>query len=386
MSYQENGQAGQPSGSRRSPTPELRPPPSMEEALRELDPPKWYPWMGGRPGPYDIDMSSHFRVSTDQDGDKIVEFIPGRNEPSEQSELGDSIRRPVKHGRDDDDLYEAPPRKQGRPRKFLVPQPEHVIAGPSTAPVNQQMPQMANGTQNGFGNPPTMPIQPNVAPAGLLRPSLLDGSKLQGATTISANIALLNIDISAEEYLTFFPLHYRWRQGLRRLIRNGWDQNSIVGYINWSRNLIGRDQAIDCNTLVKQIGSADEEEWGRKWTKATRPRDRAQLNLKPDSWTIANRRVEDVLLRTLVVGVVRFPTGAGEGALTRAVRYAVEHPEEAIMLSGVNNLIRRETVQLLHVPWGQNLDKDALKRHMPIIGAAQWSTPKDWAKRNGLWN
>lgn len=80
----------------------------------------------------------------------------------------------------------------------------------------------------------------------------MNGTKLPGAVTKKAEITLLDIDISVEEYLTFFPLLYSRRRGLRRLIRNQWNEYSIVAYINWAREVTGR-HAIDFNTLTKEV-------------------------------------------------------------------------------------------------------------------------------------
>lgn len=40
--------------------------PSTDEALQELEPPRWYPWMGGSPQPGEIDTTPQFIVSRDE--------------------------------------------------------------------------------------------------------------------------------------------------------------------------------------------------------------------------------------------------------------------------------------------------------------------------------
>jgi hypothetical protein len=44
-----------------------------------------------------------------------------------------------------------------------------------------------------------------------------------------------NIEISAEELLTFFPGHLKWNDAIYRLTQNGWSHNDMVQYINYAR-------------------------------------------------------------------------------------------------------------------------------------------------------
>ncbi|KAF2816859.1 uncharacterized protein BDZ99DRAFT_513131 [Mytilinidion resinicola] len=204
----------------------------------------------------------------------------------------------------------------------------------------------------------------------------------------TVNIHLLgNLEITAEELLTFFPLHTIWHNGINRLVQNGWSFDTISKFINWARNLQplpGRGRTS--NALEMQVNRSDDRiHNGRRFGRGVaRPEGRID-DLTTARWEIPRRRIytlQDYLLRDIIKGVAHFPTEEGRRELTMVMEYAREHPDELssttlgkhLMVSDIPVLIQKHgfSSQVAPIRLGiephDHPDFRAVERHRDEIG------------------
>ncbi|KAF2101432.1 hypothetical protein NA57DRAFT_53399 [Rhizodiscina lignyota] len=214
-------------------------------------------------------------------------------------------------------------------------------------------------------------------PSTTRAPTMLQ--KLQGGTPLTADIGLLHVDITLEEFLTFFPAHYRWKLSLIRVIYNGWTQADIAAYLNYARNFQG-NMAVRENSIRKVIVEAEKTHKGGVFTNSNRPMNQPVHDMKPTGWEPAERYksdLKDTLLVSLAAGVVNWPATEGRGVLTQAIEYALSNPDRKLRLSDVDGFAAIPGIAGVQQPTGPatNHDKEALERLQPILRQKQWRKP-----------
>lgn len=197
------------------------------------------------------------------------------------------------------------------------------------------------------------------------------------------DITRLAIDVSVEEILTFFPAHLQWSSVMGRLLRNGWDENSLVSYFNYSRNWHKDDPHFQTAAkIVQYVNNASRRQFGGTYSLTARRSPAfqrewpAMSDMAPRAFRYdGHGRVgHDVSLRRLADGVVFWPTGSARGALTVAVELALNDFEGAYSLEHVNILARLEdgACALKQTLDGSNHDRDGLRRARAILENPVW--------------
>jgi hypothetical protein len=189
-----------------------------------------------------------------------------------------------------------------------------------------------------------------------------------------------NIEISAEELLTFFPGHLKWNDAIYRLTQNGWSHNDMVQYINYARGLNLPDN-IKSGTIIKYIRDADKVILEQEKTKITSRPAFSTINFTTKGWVPHQNRYQpgiDYYLVDLADGVVEYPEGDGARLLTRAIELAVTRQENDVRLSGIHEYIRSNLLIFLVLP--SLFDEMMAGRH-PDRKALEWVHE---ARRNGI--
>jgi hypothetical protein len=180
---------------------------------------------------------------------------------------------------------------------------------------------------------------------------------------------LCNMEISAEEILTFFPGHLKWHDAIFRLAQNGWAPSDMSNYVNFARDLEPPNR-MRANTVLKLVQAADQVILYRQnGSTIGRPSWRT-TNFTTNGWVPYTGRYAfgtiDYFLVDLADGVVNFPEGDGARLLTRAVRLAVAQGHVGVRLSEIQQYIR---VNLLIFPPLPSMFKSMLAgRHPDEIG------------------
>ncbi|KAF2788978.1 hypothetical protein K505DRAFT_254307 [Melanomma pulvis-pyrius CBS 109.77] len=154
-----------------------------------------------------------------------------------------------------------------------------------------------------------------------------------------------NVHITAEEILSFFPLHTLWREIMVRLSINSWSAAQIVEFIYYSRQLKD-DNCIQRTTVQHQKQTAMR--WRAESGRINNPIPYALGGIDTARGShISNRELIDYYIVDLANGgedaltkCYRFPLGEGEGALTRAIRHALLHNHNWIRLSQVEQYVQ----------------------------------------------
>lgn len=227
-------------------------------------------------------------------------------------------------------------------------------ANPDPSQAIQQSEQMeAITSQQHFSIPvPSLPEVLAVSAPTAAGP--LGNQSIQITCGPGVAVNIIPFDVTAEEVLTFFPLHFRWSGYLERFIRNGWEVSSIANYINWARGLTG-DKAFRTSNL--QTAVRLHELQSISTDRGTESR------LSPIHWKPNHRRrIVDILLVDLAEHIANWPTGPGCGTLTKCVLHAVAHPEKELKLSNVDQMVLEHGIPLLARLAGENLDMLSLQR------------------------
>ncbi|KAF2108758.1 hypothetical protein BDV96DRAFT_652372 [Lophiotrema nucula] len=192
------------------------------------------------------------------------------------------------------------------------------------------------------------------------------------AAPANVDISQISFEITAEELLTFFPMHTRWPHYLYRLVQNGWEIAHVVGFINMVRNLDPPD-ALKRTCVGKHLANSDKQIFGK--TVGSRSKNRggnAVEDFTPATWTLSYDRgaLTDYYITSLGDGVAIFPTGRGSRLLTNVILHARQNGHQDAKFSAIDSYIEE---QGLHVTFpdmakgNKNEDLLALGRHTGAI-------------------
>ena len=161
-------------------------------------------------------------------------------------------------------------------------------------------------------------------------------------TPACVNLTLLGeLPITAIEILTYFPLHTIWREILHRLNSAGWAAANIVEFIYWSRGIGCRD-AIKRTAIQHQIGNTKNWATARTIIPAW-----SCANISTDNGLQGHRAdLIDFPIINLVDGVLFYPSGRDEGALTKAIQRCRSTNDFTVTLATVGTYIT-----LHHLDW-----------------------------------
>ena len=153
-----------------------------------------------------------------------------------------------------------------------------------------------------------------------------------------------NIEITAEELLTFFPHHLKWHDAIFRLSQNGWSPNDMAKYVNYARGLVKPDNKRG-NTALKWLQAATGDILGKsKGGFRDRKPWKTTCFTAKDWVPFAHRSTFvgpiDYFLVDLSDGVVNLPQGVGARLLTRAIRLALVRGDYDIKLSQIHQYVR----------------------------------------------
>jgi hypothetical protein len=189
-----------------------------------------------------------------------------------------------------------------------------------------------------------------------------------------------NIEISAEELLTFFPGHLKWNDAIYRLAQNCWSHNDMVQYINYARGLNLPDN-MKSGTIIRYIRDADKVILEQEKSKITSRPAFSTINFTTKGWVPHQNRYQtwiDYHLVDLADGVVEYPEGDGARLLTRAIELAVARQDNDVRLSGIHQYIRSN---LLIFPVLPSLFGEMMAGRHPDRKAVAWVHE---ARRNAI--
>lgn len=154
-----------------------------------------------------------------------------------------------------------------------------------------------------------------------------------------------NLELTAEELLTFFPNHLKWHDCIFRLVQNGWSPHDMANYINYTRGLVKPNDKRG-NTVLKWLQAANQDILNEpkqgfktrgKWS---------IVGFSPMNWVPYKTRTMPALTDYFLVDLSahidfeRLPTGDGARLLTRAIIFALKNGHYNVKLSQVREYIR----------------------------------------------
>ena len=186
-----------------------------------------------------------------------------------------------------------------------------------------------------------------------------------------------DIEISAEELLTFFPNHLKWHDAIYRLAQNNWSCLDMANYINVARDL----SAINgkrSNTILKWLQAADKTILGLAHTGSKDRKPWKTTCFSAGSWIpyqqIRSPGLIDYFLVDLADGVMRWPEGEGARLLSRAVWHAVVRGHRDVRLSQVKEYARAHGLLFPPLKWmvgqmvlGKHPDVSAHERFQTML-------------------
>lgn len=194
------------------------------------------------------------------------------------------------------------------------------------------------------------------------------------------DIGILDIDVSAEEILTFFPNHLLWSKVICRLLRNGWDERSMTAYINYAHNL-QEDECLAVTEMEEVANMAMDKEFGSRYRKQARLSSSFRTrwpelhNLRPSKWDYQGRKsgAPDADIATLASGVIFWPEGIARGPLTECILLADKRPWQYFNLNDVARYVNQRPELWLEMPEdGTNHDVDGLRRSKMMLENTVW--------------
>ncbi|KAH7084386.1 hypothetical protein FB567DRAFT_528882 [Paraphoma chrysanthemicola] len=156
------------------------------------------------------------------------------------------------------------------------------------------------------------------------------------------NLDFPDANMTLMELATFLPGSFKSWDVIDRACGNGASAASITTLINAGRTMARGE--IPNNSVYRLMKGpmdrrAKQDDAWKGWTVGTHDRYPQPANFNPSSVSVAGFRTaadgrddssaDPVLFRDLARGVKKFPTGYDALDLTRAVRYCVDHPDEA---------------------------------------------------------
>lgn len=154
-----------------------------------------------------------------------------------------------------------------------------------------------------------------------------------------------NIEISAEELLSFFPQHLKWHDAIYRLVQNGWTPTDMAQFINHARGLTKPNvKGYAANTLLKWLQAADKAILGKEKSGCKDRHAWKTTCFTMKGWVPCSHSVSqglfDYFLVDLASGLLHWPEGDGARLLTRGVRFAVTRGHRDVKLSQIEQYVR----------------------------------------------
>ncbi|KAF2818815.1 hypothetical protein CC86DRAFT_413469 [Ophiobolus disseminans] len=226
-------------------------------------------------------------------------------------------------------------------------------------------------------------VEQKAAPLGIPVPPITDDdihmfcySPLSPYSTVHSTITpecvdlrlLRDIEISAEELLTFFPHHLKWHDMIFRLAQNGWSPQDMAAYINFVRGFV-KPQNKRGNTVLKWLQAASDTIVGLKKGGFRDRKPWKTTCFTAKQWVPHDHRTMhgliDYFLVDLSDGVVNMPQGDGARLLTRAIRLALTRKDYHVRLSQVHQYIRENL--LIFPPLRSMVDQMLAGRHPDVV-------------------
>ncbi|PSN70803.1 hypothetical protein BS50DRAFT_584387 [Corynespora cassiicola Philippines] len=154
--------------------------------------------------------------------------------------------------------------------------------------------------------------------------------------------------MSAEEILTYFPLHTSWREVLLRLIKS-WTAVEIVRFIVYVYDLKDRD-TLDRSRLQHAMSRA--KNWFSSNLEYYQPISSMKWIAKSNGNVGYDRELTDYFLFDMADFVKVHPTGRGAQVLTKAIQHARQNNNQSIRLSQLEAYVAEHKLADLVEPLG----------------------------------
>jgi hypothetical protein len=185
-------------------------------------------------------------------------------------------------------------------------------------------------------------------------------------TPVHVNITLLqDVEFTLVELLSYFPLHYQWRNAGDRMARAGMSAKDISNFINMTRFLPGQS-VCSYGSVDHHVFRKPEDETAAKNTHSTA----GITSYTAEHWIYTVWEMTDYPLLALAHGLVELPTGVDAGPLTNIIKWVREKGRYQTMLSEVPILLKEANIEPLIDPGeGNDPDREVLPRHMETMKA-----------------